>query len=194
VFRSQRRGGAVVCPLRIDSLNLWDLPGIWNLGFAISAVRRWDLELGIWDFRIEHEDQRGDHYRLDSFYGDVHVARMNPLSNFVSLHPYFKVHPGKLEAFKAAFPAFIEKTATEEKNLFYGFTINGDEVFCREGYTDAEGVLAHLDNVGAMLAEALKIGDLIRLELHGPANELDKLRKPLAHLNPVWFVIERERK
>ena len=118
---------------------------------------------------------------------------MNPLSNFVTLHPYFKVHPGEIETLKAAFPAFIEKTAAEKKNLFYGFTINGDEVFCREGYTDAEGVLAHLDNVGAMLAEALKISDLTRLELHGPANELDKLRKPLAHLNPVWFVVERER-
>src|ERR1044071_5603431 len=118
---------------------------------------------------------------------------MNPLSNFVTLHPYFKVHPGKLETFKAAFPAFIEKTAAEEKNLFYGFTINGDEVFCREGYTDAEGVLAHLDNVGALLAEALKISDLTRLELHGPANELDKLKKPLAHLSPLWLVVERER-
>ncbi len=115
---------------------------------------------------------------------------MNPLSNFVSLHPYFKVHPGKLDAFKAAFPAFVEKTRSEEKNLFYGFTINGDEVFCREGYTDAEGVLAHLDNVGALLAEALKIADLIRVELHGPADEIDKLRKPLAHLNPSWFVSE----
>ena len=119
---------------------------------------------------------------------------MNPLSNFVSLHPYFKVHPGKLEAFKAAFPAFVEKTATEEKNLFYGFTINGDEIFCREGYTDAEGVLNHLDNIGALLAEALKIADLIRVELHGPAKELDKLKGPLAHLNPAWFAIERERK
>jgi quinol monooxygenase YgiN len=72
---------------------------------------------------------------------------MNPISNFVSLHPYFKVHPGKLEAFKAALPAFVEKTKTEEKNLFYGFSINGDEVFCREAYTDADGVLKHLDNV-----------------------------------------------
>lgn len=116
-----------------------------------------------------------------------------PLSDFVSLHPYFKVHPGKMEAFKAAFPAFIEKTMTEEKNLFYGFSIHGDEVFCREGYIDADGILAHLDNVGPMLAEALKIGDLIRLELHGPATELDKLRKPLEHLNPTLFVIERER-
>jgi len=119
---------------------------------------------------------------------------MNPLSNFVSLHPYFKVHPGKLDALKAAMPAFVDKTATEEKNLFYGFTIKGDEIFCREGYTDAEGVLAHLDNVGALLAEALKIADLIRVELHGPARELDKLKGPLAHLNPAWFTVERERK
>jgi len=63
-------------------------------------------------------------------------------SNFVSLHPYFKVHPGKLETFKAALPVFVEKTATEGKNLFYGFTIDGDEILCREGYIDAEGVLA----------------------------------------------------
>ncbi len=119
---------------------------------------------------------------------------MNPLSNFVTLHPYFKVHPGKLDAFKAALPAFVEKTKGEEKNLFYGFTVNGDEVFCREGYADAEGVLAHLDNVGAMLAEAMKIADLIRIELHGPAEELDKLRDPLAHLNPAWFVGDVERR
>ena len=119
---------------------------------------------------------------------------MNPLSNSVSLHPYFKVHPGKLEALKSAMPAFVEKTSTEEKNLFYGFKINGDEVFRREAYADADGVLKHLDNVGVLLAEALKIADLIRVELHGPANELDKLRKPLAHLNPAWFVLEHERR
>ena len=114
---------------------------------------------------------------------------MKALSNFVSLHPYFKVHPEKLEAFKAGFPAFVEKTAKEEKNLFYEFTVDGDEVFCREGYADAEGLLAHLENIGALLAEALKIADLIRLEVHGPASQLEKLRGPLAHLNPAWFVV-----
>ena len=119
---------------------------------------------------------------------------MSVPSNFVSLHPYFKVHPGKLEAFKAVFPAFIEKTATEEKNLFYDFTINGDEIFCREGYVGADGALAHLENVGALLAEALKISDLIRLEVHGPAEELDKLKGPLGHLKPAWFVIEKRKK
>ena len=115
---------------------------------------------------------------------------MSALANFVSLHPYFKVHPGKLDAFKAALPAFVDKTAAEKKNVFYGFTINGQEVFCREGYTDAGGVIAHLDNVGGLLAEALKISELIRLEVHGPTAELGKLKEPLAHLNPAWFTLE----
>jgi quinol monooxygenase YgiN len=118
---------------------------------------------------------------------------MSTSSNFVSLHPYFKVHPGKLDAVKAGLARFVEKTASEKKNLFYGFSINGDEIFCREGYTDAEGVLAHLDNIGALLAEVLTMADLTRVELHGPASELEKLKKPLAHLNPAWFAIEVEK-
>lgn len=111
-------------------------------------------------------------------------------SNFVSLHPYFKVHPGKLEAVKAGFPRFVEKTATEKENLFYAFTSNGDEMFCREAYESAEGLLAHVENIGALLAEMLKMADLTRFEVHGQAAELEKLKKPLAHLNPKWFTIE----
>jgi quinol monooxygenase YgiN len=121
--------------------------------------------------------------------GGAQSSQMKALSGFVSLHPYFRVNPGKMEAFKTGFPAFVEKTASEEKNLFYEFTVNGDEVFCREGYADAEGLLAHLENIGALLAEALKIADLTRLEVHGPAKELEKLREPMAHLKPAWFVI-----
>ena len=123
-----------------------------------------------------------------------HLLLARILSTFVSLHPYFKVHPGKLEAVKAGFSRFVEKTGTEKKNLFYAFTVNGDEILCREAYTDAEGVLAHLDNVGDLLTEMLTMSDLTRLEVHGPAAELEKLKKPLAYLNPAWFAIEHERK
>ena len=114
---------------------------------------------------------------------------MSLLSKFVSLHPYFKVHLGKLDAIKAMLPQFTARTATEKAMLLYEFSWNGDELFCREGYTDAEGVLAHLDNVGELLAELLTMGDLTRIEVHGPAMELEKLKKPLAHLNPAWFAI-----
>jgi quinol monooxygenase YgiN len=115
---------------------------------------------------------------------------MSSISNFVSFHPYFKVHTGKLDAFKASLPAFVERTRTEKKNLFYDFTFNGDEVLCREGYVDADGLLTHLANVDTMLKDALKIADLTRLEVHGPAGEFEKLKEPLASLKPIWFVLE----
>ena len=116
---------------------------------------------------------------------------MDRLSGFVSLHPYFKVPPDKLEVLKGILPEFSAKTRDETGNLFYEFSISGDEVFCREGYVNAEALLAHLENVGAMLAQALKMAELIRLEVHGPAAELAKLTAPLAHLNPVWFILHR---
>jgi quinol monooxygenase YgiN len=119
----------------------------------------------------------------------AYVSNMSAFSTFVSLHPYFTVHPGKMEAVKAVLPRFVQKTATEEENLFYGFSINGDEIFCREGYKSADGVLAHLENVGGLLAEMLTMADLTRVELHGPAEELNKLKEPLAHLNPAWFTL-----
>ena len=108
----------------------------------------------------------------------------------VSIVPYFKVKPGQMEAFKAGCEKFIAQTQSEEKCLYYGFCFNGDEVHCREGYADAEGALAHLQNVDALLKEALQISDLIRLEIHGPEQELAKMRGPLAALNPAWFVLE----
>lgn len=115
---------------------------------------------------------------------------MSQTSNVVSLHPYFKVHAGKLDAVNALLPAFVAKTQNEKLCLWYDFTMDGDIVHCREAYTGAEGVAAHLDNVGTLLDEMLKNSDLVRLEIHGPASELDKLRPRCGPLNPAWFVFQ----
>ncbi len=115
---------------------------------------------------------------------------MNPIEQSVSLHPYFKVHAGQLDAAKALLREFVAKTATEEKVLYYEFTLNGDEVFCREAYVGAEGVLAHLTNIGAELDRMLTLSSLTRLEIHGPAAELEKLKAPLGGLKPAWFTYE----
>lgn len=104
--------------------------------------------------------------------------------------PYFKVHDGKLAAFKEVAERLVEKTVTEPKCLYYGFTFCADEAHCREGYEDAEGVLAHVENVGALLQEALTLAELTRFEIHGPESELAKLREPLAEMNPVFFALE----
>ncbi len=104
--------------------------------------------------------------------------------------PYFDVHNGQIQKFKALCEEFVEKTKTEPKCLYYGFSFNGDQVHCREGYADAEGVLTHLENVGSLLEQALGISDLSRLEIHGPEGELAKLREPLSELGPKFFVLE----
>ena len=78
----------------------------------------------------------------------------------VTIHPYFKIHPGQLAAARALLPQFVAKTKTEPGCRYYDFTINGDLVACREGYADAEATLAHLANVGDLLAALMKISDL----------------------------------
>jgi quinol monooxygenase YgiN len=107
-----------------------------------------------------------------------------------TIAPYFKVSSGNLEAFRKLCEQFVAKASNETKCLYYGFCFDGDEAHCREGYADAESLLAHLKNVGTLLEEALKISQIARLEIHGPEEELAKLREPLAHLKPQFFVLE----
>jgi len=104
--------------------------------------------------------------------------------------PYFQVAEGKIEAFEQLCQRFIEITKTESKCLYYGFSFNGNLVHCREGYQDAEGLLTHLDNIGSLFEEALKISELTRLEVHASEAELAKLREPLANLKPQFFTLK----
>ena len=110
-------------------------------------------------------------------------------ANLVTIHPYFKIHPGKESEAQAVMEEFVAKTRSESTCFFYEFTVLGDEVFCREGYAGAAGVLHHLENIGEILTKMLEVSDLTRLEFHGPAAEIDQLREPLGHLNAAFFVL-----
>lgn len=120
----------------------------------------------------------------------VFFRRMHYPENVVSIHPYLKVHPGRMAEFKALMPAFIARTANEPANLFYEFTLNGDEAFCREAYIGAAGLQAHMANVADLITEQMKLATIFRLEFHGPAAELDLLRPGFAAMNPSWFIKE----
>ena len=115
---------------------------------------------------------------------------MSTLESAVSIRPYFNVTDENMEACKAFLAKFNERVPTEEKCLYYNFTFNVNVLACREAYADADGVLAHLDNCGALLGEFMSIVELTRIELHGPAEELEKLKEPLADMNPDYFVYE----
>lgn len=107
-----------------------------------------------------------------------------------TLAPYFQVADGKMSEFKQLCQQFVERTRSESKCLYYGFSFNGNMVHCREGYRHAEGLLSHLENVGSILEKALEISELVRLEIHAPEAELVELRKHLSHLEPQFFCLE----
>ena len=107
-----------------------------------------------------------------------------------TLVPYFTVAEGKLDEFKALCDQFVARTRSEPGCVHYAFSFDGQTVHCREGYDDAAALLAHLGNVDSILQQALKISTIARLEVHGPAAQVDALRGPLAGLSPQWFVIE----
>ncbi len=107
-----------------------------------------------------------------------------------TLVPYFEVEESQLAAFKALGPKFVEKTRTEAGCVHYAFSYSGHTAHCREGYVNAEAVLAHLQNVGELLGEALKIAKITRLEVHAPAAEIEKLKGPMESLNPQFFALD----
>lgn len=118
---------------------------------------------------------------------------MSTFDNSVSIHPYFQVKEGKMEEAKkmiVGFGELVSKNEPRENCLFYNFTIKDDVICCREAYANAEAVLAHLGNCGEALGPFFQIADLIRIELHGPAAELDKLKEAFADFKPEYFESE----
>lgn len=93
-----------------------------------------------------------------------------------------------MDDFKKVMEDFVERTRKETTCLYYDFSIFNDQVFCREAYIGAAGVLKHLENVGSCIEAVLEFSELYRLEIHGPEHELELLKEPLADLNPEFYV------
>lgn len=104
--------------------------------------------------------------------------------------PYFKIHEGQLAAFKTICEQFVQRSATEPGCLYYGFSFNGDIAHCREGFKDAQALLAHIENLTPIIGQMGTVSDLIKIEIHGIETELAQLREPLSNMNPDYFVLE----
>lgn len=110
----------------------------------------------------------------------------------VTIGPYFVIKEGRRGEVDSYLSKFVERTKSEDGCLYFGFSLHGNRLHCREGYRDAEGALAHLENVGGLLQELLGSGivELTELQIHGPEEELAKLREPLKDFNPDYWVLE----
>jgi len=108
----------------------------------------------------------------------------------VTIVPYFTVHEGKMEEFKAVFPKFYEGVHHGTKEcLYYNFAVHENKVMCREGYKSAAGALQHLADVKEPLDKALTLAS-VDLSVMGPEAELAKLREPLAPFSTKFWVTD----
>jgi len=116
---------------------------------------------------------------------------MSTFDNAVSIHPYFQITDENMKAAKEFLAQFCDLVGKNEQGcLYYNFTFKGNELFCREAYKNADAVKAHLENCGPPLGEFLKIAEMFRIEVHGPAAQLAQLKEALAALNPDYYVSE----
>jgi quinol monooxygenase YgiN len=116
---------------------------------------------------------------------------MSTFDNAVSINPYFLITDENMEAAKGFLAQFCDLVSKNETGcLFYNFTFRGNELCCREAYKDADAVKAHLENCGPALGKFLEIVELSRIEVHGPAAELEQLKEGFAGMNPDYYVCE----
>ncbi len=107
-----------------------------------------------------------------------------------SINPYFRIHENKSDEFRNICNDLVERAMKEPRCLYYGFSFCGDVAHCREGFEGAEGILYHMENVSDLLEKMLAISDLISVEIHGARSEIEKLKEPLADMNPRFYELE----
>jgi hypothetical protein len=74
----------------------------------------------------------------------------------------------------------------------YAFAFDENTALCREACAGAESPLLHVNDVDTPLKAALgpSVAKLLRLEVHGPASELAKLKEALTPLGAEFFELE----
>jgi len=104
----------------------------------------------------------------------------------VTIVPYFKVPADKMDDFKAAMAgcSAAVKTGTPDC-LFYGFTICGDEVHCREAYKSGEAAVQHIKDVGEPLGKMAPF--LQNIAVMGPAAELAKTKEAFDPIGATYW-------
>lgn len=73
--------------------------------------------------------------------------------------------------------------------LFHEASFQSDSLALRIGFPSAVSLLDHLAGTSDGFERLLSETDLIRMEIHGPSEELAQLKGPLGVFQPEWFVL-----
>ena len=86
----------------------------------------------------------------------------------------------------------VEGTKKEKGCIYYGWTVEGDKLFCREAYVDGDAIVEHLKNAGPIIGPCLEAG-VLKLEsfqIHCGKDELPKLKKDADGFGAVYYIVD----
>jgi quinol monooxygenase YgiN len=109
----------------------------------------------------------------------------------VTLVGYFNIRPGNADQFRANCEEMVALRGKEPGHLASAYSFNGDAAAAsREDYENADAVKRHMDVGRPIYASTRNLVEVIGVEIHGPAAELDKLRDLFSDLSPRFYVTE----
>jgi len=133
---------------------------------------------------------------------DSGALMLNPLPSgcqdtHITILPEFTVPEGRMDEFKAGFEKFYNATKNgsgASGMYYYGFSVVGDSVYCREGYKNAEAALKHGLDIKELAQEPMKVVGAggVKINVVGPAAELEKLKPKLAERGAVFWELDNQ--
>ena len=107
-----------------------------------------------------------------------------------TIHPTFTIL--KKEECMEMMKKCVEATKVEKGCLYYGWTINGDKLKCREAYIDGDAVAVHLAAAGPIIGPCLEAGVLKmdKIDMDCGAEELKKFKKGGDGFGAKYFMVD----
>ena len=111
-------------------------------------------------------------------------------ADFFTIQPTFTIKD--LKKAEPFMKKCVDLTKSEAGCMYYGWTIQGDKLFCREAYVDAAAVQAHLDNIVPAVGEMLDSGcaSLDEINFMGPKAGWSTFKETADSLGGVYWDVD----
>ncbi|MEM7319198.1 MAG: hypothetical protein AAF408_09275 [Pseudomonadota bacterium] len=111
--------------------------------------------------------------------------------NILSLIGYFSIPQENAAKFRKNCAAMIDLKDREPGHLASAYSFAGEgQAVSREDYDSADAVLKHMEIGQHVFESTRELVEITAVEIHGPAQELARLREPFSAMSPRYFVTE----
>merc|ERR1719482_2032539 len=103
----------------------------------------------------------------------------------VSMITYYEVRD--MDTFANLTVEIAEAKKTEPSVIACSFSFNGNQVMCKEAYESADAAKTHLEQSALLAKRAAESADILKVEVMGPEEQLEKLREAFNDVNVMFW-------